>query len=217
MKAHILRFLTFVGFILMVGCSARTRQATMLQAMFPAMRLYSTLATGAIPLPNILATATAKNPITQYVNASRRCCSRPANTPMTPPEALAYVNTYEVGSTNAVAGLNAPVYIRFSTPVDPATVKAANVKVFQLTPDAAGTENSPLGFTDISAMFDFKYTAGSTDLFLFPKFPLLPGTRYMYVVTNRVLDASTGKPVCSSTYFDMLKSIYPTCRPFCST
>jgi hypothetical protein len=133
---------------------------------------------------------------------------------MTPPEALAYVNKYEVGSTNAVAGLNAPIYIRFASPVDPATVTPANVKVFQLAPDSAGTENNPLGFTDISALFNFKYTTGSTDLFLFPKFPLLPGTRYMYVVTNRVLDAASGKPVCSSTYFDLLKSKFELVGPF---
>jgi len=133
---------------------------------------------------------------------------------MTPPEALSYINKYEVGSTNAVAGLNAPIYIRFSSPVDAATVTSANVKLFQLTPDSAGTENSPLGFTDISAMLDIKYTAGSTDLFLFPKFPLSPGTRYLYVVSNRVLDSASGKPVISSTYFDLLKSKFELVGPF---
>lgn len=214
MKVHILRFLTFAGFILLMGCSASDPSGSNAPSNVSGNAVIFNPTTGAIPLPNILATATAKNPITQYVDSTGAVAARPANTPMTPPEALAYVNTYEVGSTNAVAGLNAPVYIRFSTPVDPATVKATNIKVFELTPDAAGTENTPLGFKDISAMFDYKYTAGSTDLFLFPKFPLLPGLRYMYVVTNRVLDAATGQPVCSSNYFDMLKSIYPLVGAF---
>jgi len=214
MKTNILRFLTFVGFILVTGCSSSDPSGTNAPSNVSGNAVIFNPTTGAVPLPNILATATAKNPITQYVDATGAVVARPANTPMTPPEALAYVNTYEVGSTNAVAGLNAPVYIRFSTPVDPATVSAANVKVFELTPDAAGTENSPLGFKDISGLFDFKYTAGSTDLFLFPKFPLLPGLRYLYVVTNRVHDAVTGQPVCSSNYFDMLKSLYPLVGAF---
>jgi hypothetical protein len=137
---------------------------------------------------------------------------------MTPPEALAYVNKYEVASTNAVAGVNAPIYIRFSAPVDPTTVTAANIKVFQLTPDdvtnTSSPENKPLGFTDVSAMFNYRYTAGSTDLFLFPNFPLSPGTRYMYVVTNRVLDAASGNPVVSSSYFDILKDKFELVGPF---
>ncbi|HEX4845294.1 MAG TPA: hypothetical protein VFV26_03685, partial [Geothrix sp.] len=64
-----------------------------------------------VPLPNILATATAPNPLT----------GRAANTPMTPPEALAYVNLKEMGGTNAVAGLNAPIYLQFNAAVDAAT------------------------------------------------------------------------------------------------
>jgi len=148
-----------------------------------------------IPLPNILATATAANPLT----------GRAPNTPLTPPEALAYVNIYEVGNTNAVAGVNAPIYIQFTTAVDATTVNAANIKVFQLNPDAAGTENAALGFTDISATFSYEYTAGGTDLLMFPQFPLLPGTRYLYVVTNRVKDTA-GKPISASPYFEALKS-----------
>ena len=162
--------------------------------------------TGTVPLPNILASATALDPITSYVPPTGGAAgARPANTPMTPPEALAYVNLREMGGTNAVAGINAPIYLRFSTAVDATTVTAANVKVFQLTPDAAGTENSPLGFTDVSGLFSYRYTAGGTDLFLFPNFPLTPGTRYLYVVTNRVKDTS-GLPITSSAYFEALKS-----------
>ena len=159
--------------------------------------------TGKVPLPNILATATAADPL----------AGRAANTPMTPPEALSYVNWYEVGKTNAVAGMNAPVYIQFSAPVDATTVTAANIKVFQITPDAAGTENSALGFADISAMFTYQYTAGGTDLFLFPNFPLLPGTRYLYVVTDRVKDAA-GKPISSAPFFEALKSTTPLAGSF---
>jgi len=151
--------------------------------------------TGKVPLPNILATATAADPMT----------GRAANTPMTPPEALAYVNLKEMGGTNAVSGLNAPIYLQFTAPVDAATVTPANIKVFMLAPDAAGTENAALGFTDISATFRYSYAAGGTDLLMFPNFPLLPGTRYLYVVTNRVKDLA-GLPISASPYFDALKS-----------
>jgi hypothetical protein len=150
----------------------------------------------AIPLPNILVTATAGDPLAK----------RAAGTPMTPPEALAYINTYEMGSTQAVAGVNAPIYLRFEFPVQKASVNASTIKVFQLTADAAGTENGPLGFQDITGMFTFQYTAGGTDVWLFPSFPLIPGTRYAYVVTNKVLDAGTGAPVIPSFYFNYLKS-----------
>ena len=156
-----------------------------------------------VPLPNILATATAADPLT----------GRAANRPMTPPEALAYVNLHEVGGTNAVSGLNAPVYIQFNAPVDATTVTAANVKVYQLTPDAAGTENNPLGFADISGLFSYQYTAGGTDLFLFPNFPLLPGTRYLYVVTSRVKDTA-GKSISASPFFEALKSLTPLTGSF---
>jgi len=177
----------------------------------------STNTSSFVPLPNILATATAKDPLTQYTNATGAVVARPANKSMNPLEALAYVNYYEVGQTHAVSGLNAPIYLRFTSPVDPATVTAANIMVFQITPDSASssaTENNPLGFTDISAAFDFSYAAGSTDLFLFPKFPLLPGSRYLYLVSSRVKDAASGGSVCGSVYFEALKSTAPLGGPF---
>ena len=150
-----------------------------------------------VPLPNILATATAPDPLT----------GRAANKPMTPPEALAYINFHEVGNTNAVAGVNAPIYLTFAYPLEPSTVNAANIKVFLLTADPGGaTENNPLGFTDISGLFSYQYAAGSTDVWLMPNFPLAPGTRYLYVVTNRVLDAHTGLPINDTATFDYLKS-----------
>ncbi|HLO66933.1 MAG TPA: hypothetical protein VK188_07930 [Holophaga sp.] len=152
-----------------------------------------------IPLPNILATATAADPVPTLA----------AGTALDPGKALAYVNAREVGGKNAVAGVNAPIYIRFTYPVQASTVNAANIKVFQLTPDAAGTENNALGFTDVTGMFTFRYTAGSTDLHLFPAYPLQPAARYLYVVTNRVLDAGTGGAIIGSAYFEYLKSTTP--------
>jgi hypothetical protein len=208
MNTRIMRLLLYLGFILVTGCSSSDPSGTNIPSnISDGNAVVFNPLTGEIPLPNVLATATAADPL----------AGRAANKPMTPPEALAYINRYEVGSTNAVAGVNAPIYIRFSSPVDAATVTAANVKVFQLAPDTSSSsspENSPLGFTDISALFDFRYTAGGTDLFLFPKFPLTPGTRYMYVVTNRVLDAASGKPVISSSYFEILKSRFELVGPF---
>lgn len=201
MSLPIKRVLFCTPLLLALGCSSSNKPAPIID---PAPAGSTNMAvfdptTSTIPLPNILATATAADPL----------AGRAPNKPMTPPEALAYVNKYEVGSTNAVAGVNAPIYIRFTYPVDPATVTAANIKVFQLTPDAAGTENSPLGFRDVSGMFSYQYSAGSTDLHLFPNFPLLPGTRYLYVVSNRVKNASTGGVVMPSVYFSYLKSTTP--------
>jgi hypothetical protein len=164
--------------------------------------------TGDIPLPNVLASAVAPDPLT----------GRTANKPMTPPEALAYVNLHEVGGTNAVSGMNAPIYLHFAAPVDPATVTNANIKVFQTkqtgTDLTTGLENNPLDFSEVSALFTYQYTAGGTDLFLFPNFPLLPGTRYLYVVTNRVKDAATGLPIVSPPYFEALKSTAPLAGAF---
>ena len=164
-----------------------------------------------IPLPNVLATATAPDPLTgAWTNPSTGVVTvgpRPAGVPMTPPEALAYINLREMGGTNAVAGMNAPIYIQFTAAVDGTTVTPANIKVFQLTPDTAGTENAALGFTDISATFRYVYTAGGTDLLMFPNFPMLPATRYLYVVTNRVKDTGNpSKPISVPPYFDALKS-----------
>jgi hypothetical protein len=208
MNTRIMQLLLYLSFILVTGCSGTDPSGSNAQSNVSGGNavIFNPLS-GEVPLPNVLATATAADPLT----------GRTANKPMTPPEALAYINKYEVGSTNAVAGMNAPIYIRFSSPVDAATITAANVKVFQLTPDTASSsspENNALGFTDISGMFDYTYIAGGTDLFLFPKFPLSPGTRYMYVVTNKVLDAANGKAVVSSSYFELLKSKYELVGPF---
>src|SRR5665647_823035 len=162
MNARIMRLLLYLSFILVTGCSSSDPSGTNSPSnVSNGNSVVFNPLTGDVPLPNVLATATAADPLT----------GRAANKPMTPPEALAYINKYEVASTNAVAGVNAPIYIRFASPVSADTVTAANVKVFQLTPNntsSSSTENSPLGFTDVTAMFSFRYTAGSTDLFLFP-------------------------------------------------
>jgi hypothetical protein len=167
---------------------------------------------GNVPLPNVLATASAPDPITVYgTTPDGQAIPRPVGTPMTPPEALAYVNLREMGNTNAVSGINAPIYIHFSSAVNGAT--PANIKVFQLTPDALGTEEAPLGFKDISGMFTYQYKGGDTNLFLFPNFPMMPGTRYLYVVTNRVTDAASGNPVYGSDTFELMKSVSPIAAP----
>jgi hypothetical protein len=197
-------FLLLIPVLIAFGCSSGT-SAPPAGATVSSNTAVFDPGAGNVPLPNILATATAADPLT----------GRVANKPMTPPEALAYVNLHEVGGTNAVAGLNAPIYIRFQKPVVPATVTPATVKVFQLGVDSNGlTETGPLGFVDISAMFDFSYSAGGTDLHLFPKFPLQPGVRYLYVVTSGVKDAATGGSLSGSFYFEALKATTPLLGAF---
>jgi hypothetical protein len=208
------RLLLYFLILVAPGCSDSTRPS---ESVSPNTALFDPT-TSTVPLPNILATATARDPITQFTDpVTGNVGLRPANLPMNPLEALAYENLYEVGSTNAVAGLNAPIYLRFAAALDPATVNAANIKVFQITPDTASPtslEKKPLGFTDVTGMFSFRYSAGSSDLTLFPNFPLLPATRYLYLVSDRVKDAATGAAVSSSVYFEALKSGLPLAGPF---
>jgi hypothetical protein len=211
---QLLRISLCIIFLLVVGCGSDTavsEKTSSNTALFDPT-------TGTIPLPNVLATATSTDPITQYTDAATRTVGmRPANKAMNPLEALTYVNRYEVGGSNAVSGVNAPIYIRFAAPLIPATVNPLNIKVFQITADSASataTENNPLHFTDITGMFTFQYKAGSSDVSLFPNFPLLPATRYVYVVTNRVKDAITGGSVTGSVYFQALKSTAPLAGPF---
>ena len=202
MYTTVRNFLLLMPILIVFGCSSSTTDSN--TAVFDPT-------TGNVPLPNILATATAADPL----------AGRAANKPMDPSAALAYVNQYEVGGTNAVSGLNAPIYIRFQQLVDPATVTPATVKVFQLGVDSNDlTETSPLSFTDISTLFDYSYSAdtvGTTvypNLHLFPKFPLLPGTRYLYVVTSAVKDVASGRSVSGSFYFEALKATSPLLGAF---
>jgi hypothetical protein len=186
-------------FILLAGCAGRQEPVANGAPVASTNAAVFDPTTGNVPLPNILATATATDPL----------AGRAVNAPMNPAEALAYINLHEVGGTNAVAGVNAPIYLQFTYPVDPATVLPANIKVFQIAADTASptsTENKPLGFTDVTGLFSFQYAANTTNLWLFPNFPLLPATRYIYVVTNRVLDAGSGAPIIPSVYFQYLQS-----------
>jgi hypothetical protein len=214
MNQLVLRFLLYLLILTSLGCSSSTQSS---ESISPNAALFDPT-TSTIPLPNILATATAKDPLSQYADpVTGNVGPRPANLPMTPLEALAYQNLYEVGGSHAVAGVNAPIYLRFTAPLDPATVNGSNVKVFQIVPDSASPtafEVNQLGFVDVTGMFTFRYSAGSSDLTLFPNFPLWPGTRYLYLVTNRVKDAATGGAVSSSVYFDALKSTTTLTGPF---
>jgi len=134
MKTFPFRTLVFVSALLAAGCSGNRQDpvanagpvVSTNAAVFDPLHLN-------VPLPNVLATATAPDPL----------ANRAVGTPMDPAEALAYINLHEVGGTNAVAGVNAPIYLQFTYAVDPATVTAANIKVFQIIPDPAGTENNP--------------------------------------------------------------------------
>ena len=161
--------------------------------------------TGNIPLPNILATATATSPVTVA-----------AGFPLNPSQALTFIAQREMGgpeqgytgitSTHAVSGVNAPILVSFGKAIVPTTFTANNVKVFQLTPDASGLENNALGFSNISATFKYEVDSTNTIGSIFPNFPLQPATRYLYVITDGVKDAASNLPVSSSYYFRQLKS-----------
>lgn len=187
-----------------------------------------------VPLPNILATAAAVDPIsTAWFNPQTGATvagPRPYGVPMQPSEALAYVAYREVGgpnygypdttySTHAVSGLNAPIYIAFGAAVDATTISPSTIKVFQVLPDASNlTENNTLGFQDVSGLFNYTSSTACPDaglqingkeLLLFPRVPLTPGARYLYVVTSGVKDAATGGAISATPYFEALKSTVP--------
>ncbi|MBK8790225.1 MAG: hypothetical protein IPO28_08645 [Holophagaceae bacterium] len=172
-------------------------------------------ASGTVPLPNVLVTATT-GAITYTATATPAAGTLNINPgyPLTPDKALAYVNLKEMGNTHAVSGVNAPIYIGFTNGVDTATINGANIKIFMVTPDQAPTvnpsslENNALTFTDISGLFTFStmaLTPSGVGAYAMPKVPLPPGYRFLYVVTNRVKD-TTGKPISASPYFEALKS-----------
>ncbi len=175
--------------------------------------------TGKVPLPNILVTATTTS-ITYTATATPVAGTLNINPgyPLTPDKALAYVNIKEMGNTQAVSGVNAPIYIGFTDAVDPTTVNGTNIKIFMITPDQPASvnpssyENNPLTFTDISGLFTFStfaLTPSGMGVYAMPKLPLLPGYRYLYVVTNKVKDAASGLPVAGSAFFEALKSTTP--------
>lgn len=155
--------------------------------------------TSTIPLPNVLATASVTTTLTPT-----------AHVPFTPPQALVWLNQQEAGGTNAVSGLNAPIYIPFTGAVDPATVTSSTVKVFLVVPDSpsnsSSTENNPLGFVDVSAQFTYQVLPSGKEIYLLPKVPMLPASRYLYVVTNGVHDPS-GIAVGSDLIFGMEKYV----------
>ena len=172
-------------------------------------------ASGTVPLPNVLVTATT-GAITYTATATPAAGTLNINPgyPLTPDKALAYVNLKEMGNTHAVSGVNAPIYIGFTNGVDTATINGANIKIFMVTPDQAPTvnpsslENNALTFTDISGLFTFStmaLTPSGVGAYAMPKVPLPPGYRFLYVVTNRVKD-TTGKPISAAPYFEALKS-----------
>jgi hypothetical protein len=167
-------------------------------------------ATSQVPLPNILATATTTSvTYTATPTPAAGTVNVALGYPLSPDKALAYLNLKEAGGTQAVSGLNAPIYVGFSSALDPTTVNASTVKVFQIIPDTASsssTETATLGFRDISGMFTYSVLVSGKEIYAMPKVPLLPGTRFVYVVTDGVKDTG-GKGVTSSLTFGWLKYV----------
>jgi hypothetical protein len=165
-----------------------------------------------IPLPNILLTATTTSlsyaatppltPVPGTLNVS-------PGMPLTPDKAVSFLNLTEAGGLNSVSGLNAPIYIGFSAAVTPSTVNASTVKIFQIIPDSASAsalENTTLGFHDVSAAFTYQILPSGQEIYAMPQVPLLPGARYIYVVTDGVKDVN-GKSITASTTFGILKYV----------
>lgn len=163
--------------------------------------------TGVIPFPNLLLTGTTTSvafnttvPVAGQLNVN-------PGVPLTPDKAAAYISVKEVGSTNAVTAINAPIYVRFKAPVLASSITKDTVKVYQILTDSNGlTEIGPLGFRDMSALFT-KEMLSSTELQLNPMIPMQPGSRFVYVVTDGVKDLDSGLPVAQSLVFGLLKYV----------
>lgn len=169
--------------------------------------------TGVVPLPNLLVTGTVTGVDFNTTTPAPGHMAVNPGYPLTPDKALAYISIQEVGGTNAVSGITAPIYIRFGAPVLASSITPATVKVFQILPDSNGlTEIGPLGFRDVSALFDKEMlgkdaNGNSAELQLNPRIALTPGSRYIYVVTDGVHDVATSLPVTQSLTFGFLKYV----------
>jgi hypothetical protein len=162
---------------------------------------------GVIPLPNLLLTGgTTSVAFNTTVPVAGQLNVNPG-VPLSPDKAAAYISVKEVGGTNAVTAINAPIYIRFAAPVLASSITPATVKVFQIITDSNGlTEVGPLGFRDMSALFT-KEMLSATELQLNPMIPMQPGSRFVYVVTDGVMDQASGKPVGQALTFSFLKYV----------
>ena len=148
-----------------------------------------------IPLPNVLLTGAVTTTLTPT-----------AGVPFTPDKALVWLNQKEAGGTQAVSGVNAPIYMAFSRTLDPTTVNPSNIKVFQVLPDTTSSsslENTTLGFRDVSAQFTYQVLPSGSEIYLMPQVPMLPGSRYLYVATTAVLDSSGNAIVPSGLFKDL--------------
>ncbi len=228
MRVNLYPALLGASLLALLGCAGHGDSKAPMNVTGPAQTPSSTAAVfdpaaGAVPLPNVLVTATTTS-ITYTATATPAAGTLNVNPgyPLTPDKALAFVNLKEMGNTHAVSGVNAPIYIGFTGAVDATTVNGSNIKVFQVVPDVpanpSSTENNAVGFVDVSGLFTYSSfalvpaTAG-TGVYAMPNVPLLPGARYLYVVTTRVKDTA-GKPVATSPYFDALKSTTPLAGSF---
>ncbi len=176
--------------------------------------------TGVVPLPNLLVTGTTTAVAFNSTAVVPGILNVNPGVPLKPNEALSYVSVREVGGTNAVTGITAPIYIRFGAPVLASSIilisttfTPATVKVFQVLTDANGlTEIGPLGFRDISGLFEKEIlgkdaNGNSAELQLNPRVGLTPGSRYIYVVTDGVKDVATSLPITQSLVFGLLKYV----------
>jgi hypothetical protein len=164
-----------------------------------------------IPLPNVLLTATTTSvTYTATPTPSAGALNVNPGYPLTPDKALAFLDQKETGGAHAVAGVNAPIYIAFSATLSPSTVNSNNIKIFRMIPDTptnpSSLENTVSGFQDVSASFSYQILASGKEIYAMPQVPMLPGSRYVYVVTDGVKD-SLGNGMTGSTTFSILKYV----------
>ena len=156
---------------------------------------------GILPFPNDL-----------YFNGSTDgTLNAPAN-PFQPN--LAALNALDGFSTTS------PIEVRFSTPLDPASLTAAAVRVVQVNIDNSTKATTgvvrPLVFgTDYALELASDAGAAGTLLKIRPLKPLVPSTGatnngYLVLVTNALRDV-TGATVAADTDYATIKGALPTC------
>ncbi len=134
----------------------------------------------------------------------------------------------QLASVNASDGFSttAPIRARFGSPIDPTTLTAANVRVYQVNIDNA--TKATVGFvralalgTDFSVGLATDAGVGNTIVEITPLVPLVPSTGatnngYLVLLTNGIRTAA-GETVTADNDYNAFKAALPTCAAITNT
>lgn len=133
-----------------------------------------------------------------------------------------------VSAVNGLDGYSttATMSVRFSAPIDPASLTAASVRLLRVAVDnttkaTVGVSGALTFGTDFSATVNPDPTTGGSVLMITPLRPLVPSSGatnvgYLVVLTNGIRSAS-GAAAAADTDFETIKAALPTCTTITNT